>query len=52
MAGYDSKSCTALQTFYRPIEAAIHWCGLTEHEAAIMVAMDRSGSRGEPSRQV
>ncbi len=34
---YDPKSCDALQKpFYRPIEAALRWCNLAAHEAAIL----------------
>lgn len=44
MAGYDAKSCNALQKpYYRPIEVAIRWCGLVEHEALILAEMERSG---------
>jgi hypothetical protein len=40
MDGYNPKSCNALEKpFYRPIEAAIRWCGLVAHEAAILQAM-------------
>ena len=35
--GYDSKSCNALQRpFYRPVEAALRWCNLTQHEGTIL----------------
>jgi hypothetical protein len=34
---YNTKSCNALQkNYYRPVEAAIRWCGLIEHEVEIM----------------
>jgi len=35
--GYDAKSCNALQRpFYRPVEAAIRWCNLIQHEGMIL----------------
>jgi hypothetical protein len=38
---YDAKSCNALQKpFYRPVEAAIRWCGLVAHEADILEKLD------------
>jgi len=38
--GYDPKSCNALQLpFYRPVQAAIRWCGLVAHEAEILNAL-------------
>jgi hypothetical protein len=38
--GYDSKSCSALQRpFYRPVEAALRWCGLTQHEGMILQSL-------------
>jgi len=44
MAGYDAKSCNALQKpYYRPIEVAIRWCGLVEYEAAILTQLERAG---------
>lgn len=44
MAVYDTKSCNALQKpYYRPIEAAIRWCGLVEHEANILAELERAG---------
>ena len=44
MAGYNAKSCNALQKpYYRPIEAAIRWCGLVEYEAQILQEIERSG---------
>lgn len=37
MTGYDPKSCNALEKpYYRPVEAAIRWCGLIAHEAQIL----------------
>jgi len=40
MGGYDHKSCSALEKpFYWPIEAAIRWCGLIEHEAKILAML-------------
>lgn len=44
MAGYNTKSCNALQKpYYRPIEVAIRWCDLIEHEALILQELERSG---------
>jgi hypothetical protein len=44
MAGYNTKSCNALQkAYYRPIEVAIRWCGLIEYEAEILQELERSG---------
>ena len=41
MSGYKSDSCSALEkTYYKPIEAALRWCGLIEHEAEILSRMD------------
>lgn len=38
--GYDSKSCNALQRpFYRPVEAALRWCNLTQHEGMILQSL-------------
>lgn len=38
--GYDSESCNALQRpYYRPVEAALRWCGLIAHEAEILDAL-------------
>lgn len=38
--GYDFNSCNALQLpFYRPVQAALRWCGLTAHEAEILEAL-------------
>jgi len=38
--GYDDKSCNALQRpYYRPVEAALRWCNLTQHEAAILQSL-------------
>lgn len=43
LSGYNPKSCNALEkTFYSPLEAAIRWCGLIEHEASIMQPMQVS----------
>lgn len=37
MSGYDEKSCSVLaKPHYRPIEAALRWCGLIEHETTIL----------------
>ncbi|MEW5713522.1 hypothetical protein AB1462_14255 [Pseudomonas sp. SB113] len=34
---YTANSCIPLEsTFYRPIDAAIRWCGLMDHEARIL----------------
>lgn len=34
---YNVKSCSALEKpYYRPIEAALRWCNLIEHEADIL----------------
>jgi len=42
--GYNAKSCNALEKpYYSPIEAAIRWCGLIEHEAKITGAMFSKG---------
>ena len=39
--GYDAKSCNALQRpYYRPVDAALRWCNLTEHEATILQKLD------------
>lgn len=39
-SGYDPQSCNALsKPFYRPIEAAIRWCGLIEEEPRILAAV-------------
>jgi hypothetical protein len=36
---YNPKSCSALEKpYYRPIEAALRWCGLIDHEADILQA--------------
>jgi hypothetical protein len=44
MSGYEAKSCNALQKpTYRPIEAAIRWCGLIEYEGNIMAVLEQSG---------
>lgn len=40
MAGYDPDSCNSLQKpYYRPIEVALRWCGLIEHESKILEAV-------------
>jgi hypothetical protein len=37
MDSYDPKSCSALEkSYYKPIEAALRWCGLIAHEAVIL----------------
>lgn len=37
MEAYDPKSCNALEKpYYKPIEAALRWCGLIAHEAEIL----------------
>lgn len=37
MESYNAKSCHALsKPFYHPIEAALRWCGLIDHEAEII----------------
>lgn len=42
MENYNPKSCNALEKpFYRPIEAALRWCELINHEAEIL---ERVGS--------
>lgn len=39
-SGYNPKSCNALEkSFYRPVEAALRWCGLIEHESEILAAL-------------
>ena len=44
MAGYNTKSCNALQKpYYRSIEVALRWCDLIEHEALILQELERSG---------
>ncbi|MDO9452399.1 MAG: hypothetical protein Q7J29_06005 [Stagnimonas sp.] len=44
MSGYDPTSCNDLaKPFYKPIEAAIRWCGLWEQEREILDALN-----GEP----
>lgn len=38
--GYDPRSCNALEKpFYRPVEAALRWCGLIAHEGEILSAL-------------
>lgn len=40
MDGYNEKSCNALEKpFYRPVEAALRWCGLITHESEILMAL-------------
>ncbi len=40
MDGYNPKSCNALEKpFYRPVEAALRWCGLIGYEAEILAAL-------------
>ena len=40
MDGYNPNSCNALEKpFYRPVEAALRWCGLITHEADILSAL-------------
>ena len=35
--GYNEKSCSALEkVYYKPIEAALRWCELIQHEEAIL----------------
>lgn len=37
MDGYNAKSCSALEKpYYKPIEAALRWCNLINHEAEIL----------------
>jgi hypothetical protein len=37
MNNYDAKSCSALEkSHYKPIEAALRWCNLIQHEAVIL----------------
>lgn len=44
MGGYNEKSCNALEKpFYRPVEAALRWCGLIEHEGEILGKLDSDG---------
>ena len=46
MESYNAKSCNALsKPFYYPIEAALRWCNLIEHEAEIV---ERIGLGGLP----
>lgn len=38
---YDPNSCNALEKpFYTPLEAAIRWCGLINHEETILLNME------------
>jgi hypothetical protein len=44
MDGFNPKSCNALEKpFYRPIEAAIRWCGLIAHEPEIVITIPPDG---------
>jgi len=44
MDGYNAKSCNALEKpFYRPVEAALRWCGLIAHEAQILMHIGDDG---------
>lgn len=37
MNNYDAKSCSSLErAYYRPIEAALRWCNLIEHEVEVL----------------
>jgi len=37
MENYDSKSCNTLEKlYYRPIEAALRWCNLIDHESQVL----------------
>lgn len=37
MNNYDAKSCNALEKpYYKPIEAALRWCNLVQHEVLIL----------------
>ena len=37
MSSYDAKSCSALEKpYYKPIEAALRWCNLIQHESVIL----------------
>ena len=39
MTNYDAKSCSTLaKLHYRPVDAALRWCGLIEHEVMILTA--------------
>lgn len=39
MNTYNAKSCSALaKLHYRPIDAALRWCGLIDHEVKILTA--------------
>ena len=34
---YNEKSCSVFEkTYYKPIEAALRWCGLSKHEELIL----------------
>jgi len=40
MENYDSKSCNSLEKlYYHPIEAALRWCNLIDHESEILAAV-------------
>jgi hypothetical protein len=40
MENYDSKSCNSLEKlYYHPIEAALRWCNLIDHESEILAAI-------------
>lgn len=44
MSGYNANSCNALEKpFYRPVEAALRWCGLIAHEGEILSAVGDCG---------
>ena len=44
MDGYNPKSCNSLEKpFYRPVEAALRWCGLVAHEAQILINVGEDG---------
>ncbi|MBM3365606.1 MAG: protein kinase [Betaproteobacteria bacterium] len=44
MDGYNAKSCNALEKpFYRPVEAALRWCGLIAHEDQILTSIGEDG---------
>jgi hypothetical protein len=37
MTNYDANSCSALEKpYYKPIEAALRWCNLVQHEVLIL----------------
>ncbi len=44
MDGYNEQSCSVLEKpFYRPIEVALRWCGLIDHEVQILGQIDADG---------